>query len=128
MKLENDRILLTGAAGGLGQELARQLHEAGASLLLAGRDAARLEALRASLGTPAAVVVADLNRPEGVALERDGEGLSTARNRLPGTVLALRPSGGLVRVTVDCGFPLDALVTAWACEELELAPGVAVTV
>ena len=66
-------------------------------------------------------------RPEGVALERDGEGLSTARNRLPGTVLALRPSGGLVRVTVDCGFPLDALVTAWACEELELAPGVAVT-
>lgn len=68
MKLENARILLTGAAGGLGQELARQLHEAGASLLLAGRDAARLEALRASLGTPAAVVVADLNRPEGVAL------------------------------------------------------------
>ena len=66
-------------------------------------------------------------RPEGVALERDGEGLGTARNRLPGTVLALRPSGGLVRVTVDCGFPLDALVTAWACEELELAPGVAVT-
>lgn len=32
MKLEHARILLTGAAGGLGQELARQLHAAGASL------------------------------------------------------------------------------------------------
>lgn len=68
MKLENARILLTGAAGGLGHELARQLHESGASLLLAGRDAARLEALRASLGQRAAVVTADLTRAEGVAL------------------------------------------------------------
>ncbi len=68
MKLEHARILLTGAAGGLGQELARQLHAAGASLLLAGRDTARLEALRASLGSRAAVVTADLLRAEGVAL------------------------------------------------------------
>ena len=64
MKLEHARILLTGAAGGLGQELARQLHAAGASLLLAGRDTARLEALRASLGSRAAVVTADLLRAE----------------------------------------------------------------
>ena len=68
MKLENARILLTGATGGLGQELARQLAASGAAVLLAGRDAARLEALRASLGTRASVVVADLTRAEGVAL------------------------------------------------------------
>lgn len=68
MKLQNARILLTGAAGGLGHELALQLHAAGASLLLAGRDATRLEALRASLGERAAVVTADLTRAEGVAL------------------------------------------------------------
>ena len=37
MKLKNARILLTGASGGLGHELASQLSAAGASLLLAGR-------------------------------------------------------------------------------------------
>ena len=68
MKLENARILLTGATGGLGRELARQLAASGAAVLLAGRDAARLEALRASLGARASLVVADLTRAEGVAL------------------------------------------------------------
>jgi short-subunit dehydrogenase len=68
MKLENARILLTGAAGGLGHELAKQLHASGASLLLAGRDVAKLEALRATLGPRCAVVAADLTRAEGVAL------------------------------------------------------------
>lgn len=68
MKLENARILLTGAAGGLGAELAKQLHAAGASLLLAGRDVAKLEALRAALGPRSAVIAADLTRAEGVAL------------------------------------------------------------
>ncbi len=68
MKLENARILLTGAAGGLGSELARQLTAAGSSLLLAGRNAKRLEALRETLGTNAAVVAADLTSTEGVAL------------------------------------------------------------
>ena len=67
MKLENARVLLTGAAGGLGSELARQLSAAGASLLLAGRDGRRLEALRATLGGKAAIVVADLTRAEGIA-------------------------------------------------------------
>ena len=42
MQLKNARILLTGAGGGLGQELARQLSAAGATLLLAGRDVAKL--------------------------------------------------------------------------------------
>jgi short-subunit dehydrogenase len=68
MKLENARILLTGAAGGLGHELAKQLHASGASLLLAGRDVAKLEALRATLGPRCAVGAADLTRAEGGAL------------------------------------------------------------
>ncbi len=66
MRLENARILLTGAAGGLGEELALQLNDCGAALLLAGRDGTRLEALRARLGGETAVVVADLTRGEGV--------------------------------------------------------------
>lgn len=68
MQLENARILLTGAGGGLGQELARQLHAAGANLLLAGRDANRLSALQSSLGKRVSIVCADLTRSEGIAI------------------------------------------------------------
>jgi short-subunit dehydrogenase len=68
MQLENARILLTGASGGLGRELARQLAGAGASLLLAGREAGRLEQTRATLGAHASIVCADLMRAEGIAL------------------------------------------------------------
>ena len=53
-------------------------------------------------------------------------GLS-ARNRLPATIVALRHEGPLVRVTLDAGFPLVALVTRPAREELGLAEGVPVT-
>lgn len=67
MQLNNARILLTGATGGLGQALAHQLAQAGASLLLAGRDAGRLATLTADLGTGHANVRADLTRPEGIA-------------------------------------------------------------
>jgi short-subunit dehydrogenase len=42
MELNNARILLTGATGGLGQALARALAEQGADLLLCGRDEQRL--------------------------------------------------------------------------------------
>jgi short-subunit dehydrogenase len=67
MQLTKARILLTGASGGLGQELARQLGDAGAALLLAGRDSERLTALTASLGAGAASVCADLERAAGIA-------------------------------------------------------------
>lgn len=67
MRLSEARILLTGASGGLGQELARQLAAAGARLLVAGRDAERLAALMATLGPDDASVRADLSRPEGIA-------------------------------------------------------------
>jgi len=67
MQLTEARVLLTGASGGLGQELARQLSAAGARLLVAGRDAERLAALMATLGPDDASVRADLTRPEGIA-------------------------------------------------------------
>jgi ABC-type sulfate/molybdate transport systems ATPase subunit len=48
-------------------------------------------------------------------------------NRLGGTVQRLIPSGPHVRVIVDCGFPLVALVTQRSVEELGFVPGTPVT-
>jgi len=67
MQLNHARILLTGASGGLGQALARQLAAAGAKLLLAGREPDRLAELSKALGPGHASVCADLTRPEGIA-------------------------------------------------------------
>ncbi len=66
MLLKDARIVLTGASGGLGEALARQLLQAGASLLLTARDPARLERLAASLDGPCSVLAADLSTPDGV--------------------------------------------------------------
>lgn len=64
-------------------------------------------------------------RPEEVVLWPPTEGLaaSSARNRLPGTVRRLSPAGTQVRVEVDCGFTLVALVTRRSLEEMELRVG-----
>jgi molybdate transport system ATP-binding protein len=66
-------------------------------------------------------------RGEDVILQRESSGPSSVRNRLKGKVLEIRPGVPLMRVEVDVGFPLTALVTRPACEELQLAPGVEVT-
>jgi molybdate transport system ATP-binding protein len=64
-------------------------------------------------------------RGEDVAVERIGGAgsESTARNRLPARITALNPEGSLVRVGLDCGFPLEGLVTRQACADLQLAEG-----
>ncbi|HET8901822.1 MAG TPA: ATP-binding cassette domain-containing protein [Holophagaceae bacterium] len=66
-------------------------------------------------------------RPEGVAIERETPVQGSARNRLAARILALEPEGPLVRLRLDAGFPLDALVTAWAREDLRLEPGLPIT-
>jgi molybdate transport system ATP-binding protein len=66
-------------------------------------------------------------RSEGVALERlEGQPLS-ARNHLPARILELEVRGALARIRLDCGFPLESLVTAWACRDLGLRAGDPVT-
>jgi molybdate transport system ATP-binding protein len=62
-------------------------------------------------------------RAEEVMLERGPVGQLSARNRLNGTITALMAEGPLVRIALDCGFPLAALVTRAACAELELRVG-----
>jgi molybdate transport system ATP-binding protein len=57
----------------------------------------------------------------------EGHGAVSARNLLPGTVTGLEPAGALVRVRIDCGFPLVAAITRPAVAELGIAPGLRVT-
>jgi tungstate transport system ATP-binding protein len=70
-------------------------------------------------------------RPEDITLQLQderGRGTSSARNHLEGKVVRCVPQGGaLVRVVVDCGFPVVALVTRLSAQELGLEPGAPVT-
>ena len=62
-------------------------------------------------------------RAEDVALTREMDRVSSARNRLAGRVRAVIPEGALARVELDCGFPLVAMVTAQSAGELALREG-----
>ena len=62
-------------------------------------------------------------RAEDVALSTSETGHSSPRNQLDGTVLRLLPEGPMVRVELDCGFPLVALLTKPGCADLALQPG-----
>ena len=62
-------------------------------------------------------------RAEDVTLELSGAGATSARNHLAATVRSIVSVGALAKVTVDCGFPLAALVTHSALSELDLAIG-----
>jgi molybdate transport system ATP-binding protein len=62
-------------------------------------------------------------RAEEVVLEEAPGAPTSARNLLAGVVSARTDEGPLVRVVVDCGAPLVALVTRASAEALRLAPG-----
>jgi molybdate transport system ATP-binding protein len=66
-------------------------------------------------------------RAEDVTLDVSPRGEVSARNQLTARVTDIRHEGAVVRVTLDCGFPLSALITRPACDEMRLAPGSAVT-
>lgn len=64
---------------------------------------------------------------EDVTLQRESQTQTSVRNQLAATVLWLSPEGPLVRVGLDCGFELSALITRPAAEELQLQPGNRIT-
>jgi molybdate transport system ATP-binding protein len=66
-------------------------------------------------------------RAEDVILERSPRGDVSARNQLTGRVTAIQPEGGVIRVTLDCGFSLSALITKPAYEELCITADSAIT-
>lgn len=59
-------------------------------------------------------------RAEEVILMKGEEGQTSPRNRLAATVKLLTREGPVMRIDLDCGFPLVAFVTRQACEELAL--------
>lgn len=62
------RVLVIGAAGGIGSALVRRLVDSGGKVFLAGRDATRLETLASELGMPWGTVEAtDPDAIDGVA-------------------------------------------------------------
>lgn len=64
-------------------------------------------------------------RPEEVTLTPAGvtPAKSSMRNQLLGRIKKIQPSGPFVRITVDCGFLLTALITRRSCTELGLTVG-----
>ena len=59
---------------------------------------------------------------EDVMLEKRGGSLaqSSARNHLLGHIQSVDREGPMVRVNLDCGFPLKALITNQACQDMGL--------
>ncbi len=62
-------------------------------------------------------------RAEDVAITRQMDQVSSARNRVAGRVRSVVPEGALARVEIDCGFPLVAMVTSQSAAELALHEG-----
>jgi molybdate transport system ATP-binding protein len=62
-------------------------------------------------------------RGEDVALQRGTFAESSPRNRLDAVVESVTPDGPLVRVALNCGFPLVALVTRPAAADMGLRVG-----
>ena len=83
---------------------------------------ARLIALAGELPADALTVYVCI-RAEDVILMRAEKVQSSSRNCLAATVRSLAREGPLVRVQLDCGFPLTALLTQPACQELALHEG-----
>ncbi|MCU1382520.1 MAG: hypothetical protein JWL71_1217 [Acidobacteria bacterium] len=66
-------------------------------------------------------------RAEDVTLETRASGHASTRNHLAARVVSIASEGPIARVTLDCGFPLDALITRRSCDELNLSAGAQVT-
>ena len=66
-------------------------------------------------------------RAEDVTLGRSFRGAVSTRNHLAGQVVLIEAEGPVERISVDCGFPLAALITRHAREEMGLVEGTVVT-
>lgn len=97
--------------------------EGGLAILALGDGKAQLVAVAPS-ATGGEVFVCI--RGEDVTIHTRADAGGSARNHLPARVSAIDPEGALVRVTLDCGFRMVALITRQAAGELSLREGSAV--
>ncbi|OZA13442.1 MAG: beta-ketoacyl-ACP reductase [Rhodobacterales bacterium 17-64-5] len=89
--LTGKSALITGASGGIGAEIARVLHGAGATVALSGTRTEPLEALASELGGRAHVLACNLSDPEAV------EGLVKRGVEAMGAVDILVNNAGITR-------------------------------
>lgn len=92
--LTDKRALVTGASGGIGAAIARQLHAQGASVALAGTRVERLEALAGELGSRAFPAPGDLGEAAGA------EAVLAAADEALGGVDILVNNAGVTRDTL----------------------------
>ncbi len=85
-------------------------------------DEIRLAALAPDLPSGVTEVFVCI-RGEDVILLQGDAARASPRNHLPATVKSLNREGPMMRVELDCGFPLMALLTKQACEEFALKEG-----
>ena len=89
--LTGKTALVTGASGGIGEAVARALHAQGATVVLHGTRAEKLEALKQQLGTRAFALAVDLSDRYAVA------GLIEAGTDLAGPISILVNNAGITR-------------------------------
>jgi short-subunit dehydrogenase len=117
VELDGSTILVVGATGGLGREIARLLADAGATLVLSARDPHDLSAL----GVPGTIIPADLTDP--AAIQRLVTQAVAVTGHLDGVVVAagvvafgpaqtLTPDVLETLVTVNTAAPILLLTAA----------------
>jgi len=89
--LTGKTALVTGASGGIGEAVARALHAQGATVVLHGTRAEKLEALQKDLGARAFALAVDLSDRDAVA------GLVDAASALAGPITILVNNAGITR-------------------------------
>jgi len=89
--LNEKTALVTGATGGIGDAIARTLHARGATVVISGTRAERLEALAADLGPNCHIAAADLSDPTAP------DALIAAATEAAGGVDILINNAGLTR-------------------------------
>lgn len=72
--------------------------------------------------TPSGLASVAALHPEAIIVSQEPSA-SGARNRLRGTVREIVPYGSMVRVILDVGIPLMAVLTRENCRELDLEAG-----